>query len=60
MHHDYDGQLAKDIMTKQQETVVALIDKLGPQGTEEDNLNACSIIQDMLEIKEFYQVLSKK
>lgn len=44
MSHDFDGQLAKDIETRQQEAVVALIKKLGPQVTEEDNLNACSII----------------
>jgi hypothetical protein len=58
--HEFDGQLAKDIETKQQEAVVALVQKLGPQATEEDNLNSCSILQDMLEIKEFYSILSKK
>ena len=60
MSHDFEGDLAKQIETKQQESVVTLIQKLGPQAMEEDNLNACSIIQDMLEIKEFYAILSKK
>lgn len=37
-----------------------LIEKLGPEGNEEDNLNACSIIQDMLEVKEFYNIVCKR
>lgn len=37
-----------------------LIDKVGPNGSEEDNLNGSSIIQEMLEIKDFYNVLSKR
>ena len=38
----------------------ALIEKLGPSVTEDDNLNGSSIIQDMLEIKEFYGIVSKR
>lgn len=39
-----------------------LISKLGSgEGTtEEDNLNGCSILCDMLETKEFYTLVSKK
>ena len=38
----------------------ALIEKVGPTVTEDDNLNGSSIIQDMLEIKEFYSIVSKR
>ena len=38
----------------------ALIDKVGPNASEEDNLNGCSIIQDMLEVKEFYNVVCRR
>lgn len=37
-----------------------LITRLGPDRDEECNLNASSIIQDMFEIKEFYNILCKK
>lgn len=40
--------------------MVKLVEKLGPEEGEEDNLNSCSIIQDMLEVKEFYNVVCKK
>ncbi len=34
--------------------------KLAPTTSEDDNLNGSSIIQDMLEIKEFYQMICKR
>jgi len=37
-----------------------LLFKLSPKVGEEDNLNGCSILQDMLETKEFYAIASKK
>ena len=40
--------------------VEKLIDHLGPAKDEENNLNGCSIIQDMFETKEFYNILCKK
>jgi hypothetical protein len=40
--------------------VEKLIDHLGPEKDEENNLNGCSIIQDMFETKEFYNILCKK
>jgi len=40
--------------------VEKLIDHLGPEKNEENNLNGCSIIQDMFETKEFYNILCKK
>jgi hypothetical protein len=40
--------------------MVSLIEKLGPNATEEDNLNSSSIIQDMLEVKEFYNIVCKR
>ena len=40
--------------------VGALIESLGPEKTEEHNLNACTIIQDMFEIKEFYNLIVNK
>jgi hypothetical protein len=37
-----------------------LIEKLGPEGSEEDNLNASSVLQDALENKEFYHIVATK
>ena len=37
-----------------------MIEKLGPEASEEDNLNASSILQDALETKEFYTVVSRR
>ena len=45
---------------KQQQVVQELFSKLGPDANEEDNLNGCVIITDMLEIKEFYAICCKK
>lgn len=36
------------------------MDKLGPEASEEDNLNAGGILQDALETKEFYTVVSRR
>lgn len=47
-------------MAQQTRAVEVLIRKLGPEASEDDNLNGSSIIQDMLEIKEFYQMICKK
>ena len=40
--------------------MLALIDKVGPTTSEEDNLNGASIIQEMLEVKEFYNTLCRR
>lgn len=40
--------------------VSRLITQLGPELSEENNLNGSSIIQDMFEIKEFYNIICKK
>ena len=40
--------------------LTTLVDKLSPECSEEDNLNASSILQDALDTKEFYSVISRK
>mgnify|MGYP000483213007 CR=1 FL=1 len=40
--------------------VEKLINHLGPDRDEENNLNGSSIIQDMFDTKEFYNILCKK
>lgn len=37
-----------------------LISQLGPELGEENNLNGSTIIQDMFEIKEFYNIICKQ
>lgn len=37
-----------------------LSDKLSPQSTEEDNLNSATIIVDLMENKEFFQIVAKQ
>lgn len=45
---------------KQVMAVSTLIDALGSEKTEEHNLNASSIILDMFEIKDFYNLILSK
>ena len=40
--------------------IESLLNKLGPDASEEDNLNGSMIISDMLEFKEFYLIAIKK
>ena len=55
MVHDFeDTSLSVKIQDKQREVINKLIDKLGPDCEDEDNLNASTILSDMIEIKEFY------
>ena len=37
-----------------------MIEKLGPDSLEEDNLNASSILQDALDTKEFYNIICRR
>ena len=57
---DYEPEVMAEIKAKQQLAVTRLIDMLGPDLSEEHNLNASTIIQDMFEIKEFYNIICKR
>lgn len=57
---DYDETIAGHIKTKQQLIMMTLIDKLGYDTTAEDNLNAGMIINDLIELKECYNLISLK
>lgn len=37
-----------------------LVEKLSSMANEEDNLNAATILTDMLELKEFYSVICRR
>lgn len=53
--------MQKLIKQKQLYIIDCLVDKLGPEGTsEEDNLNASSILQEALDTKEYYSAISKR
>lgn len=59
--HEFEEPINKEIKSKQAATLQGLIEKLGPNVTEEDNLNASSILQDVLENnKDFYSIICKK
>ena len=53
-------ELAQEIKVKQQHVMNFLSDKLSPQSTEEDNLNSATIIVDLMENKEFFQIVAKQ
>jgi hypothetical protein len=57
---DFEPEVLAQIQQKQQLIVSKLISKLGPSQSEESNLNGSSIIQDMFEVKEFYNIICKK
>jgi len=44
MDHDFEGPVAKEMVAKQHQVMQALIEKLGPDASEEDNLNGSMII----------------
>lgn len=51
---EFEGSQAKEITLQQINAIDGLIEKLAPSEFEEDNLNSCSVLQDLLENKEFY------
>ena len=55
-----DENLGKNLKAKQALILDTLIDKLGPDCNEEDNLNASSILQDALDTKEYYGIICKR
>ena len=57
---DHEPEIVAMIQEKQQKAVSFLIESLGPEKSEEHNLNASTIIQDMFEIKEFYNIICQK
>ena len=57
---DHEPEVLSEIKAKQRMAITILIGSLGPEKSEEHNLNACSIIQDMFEIKEFYNQICEK
>ena len=59
-HHDFESQLAEDIRAKQHQIVGGLIDKLSGEHTEEHNLNAASILVEMLDNKEYFNLISQR
>lgn len=59
--HEFDEPVSTYIKDKQSELVQGLIEKLGPNSSEEDHLNAGSILQDVLENnKDYYSIICKK
>jgi hypothetical protein len=57
---DHEPEIVAAIQQKQQMAVSFLINSLGPEKSEEHNLNASTIIQDMFEIKEFYNIICQR
>ena len=55
-----DEVTGKQIKAKQALILDTLVDKLGPDCSEEDNLNASSILQDALDTKDYYHLVSKR
>lgn len=49
-----------EIQLNQQMAISKLIAQLGPDHSEEHNLNASTILQDMFEMKDFYNIIFKK
>lgn len=58
--HEFEEPIATEIKNKQNQVIENLIEKVGPEATEEDHLNGASILSDMLETKDFYNVISKR
>ena len=57
---DHEAEVLAQIKSKQTMAVKTLIDSLGPEKSEEHNLNASTIILDMFEVKDFYNLILSK
>lgn len=57
---DHEPEIIAEVKAKQQMAVGTLIANLSSEKSEEHNLNASTIIQDMFEIKEFYNLICGK
>jgi hypothetical protein len=57
---DHEADVLAQIKSKQTMAVKTLIDSLGPEKSEEHNLNASTIILDMFEVKDFYNLILSK
>jgi hypothetical protein len=55
---DYSGAVQTDIEKGQSMILHKLIQKLGPKGNWEENLNATSLLTDLVELKEFYHAIN--
>ena len=56
-----EESILAEIKAKQHHILNTLVEKLGPNDTtEEDNLNASYILQDSLETKDYFNVVSKR
>ena len=58
---DLDETTLKDIKDKQTLVINTLLEKLNPDNIEDDHLNGCTVLIDMIENnKNFYQQFMKK
>lgn len=57
---DYEPELQAAIKEKQVMAVGKLIDCLGPSVHSEANLNVCTIVTDLFETKEYYNIIMQK
>ncbi len=56
-----NAALVPEVKKAQRYILNTLVDKLGPNDTtEEDNLNASSILQDALDTKEYFAIISQR
>ena len=57
---EYEAEIRAQIAEKQKMAVSKLIETLGPDYTEEHNLNSRTIIMDMFESKEYYNIICSR
>ena len=55
-----NANLVAVVKQSQRHILNTLVEKLGPNETDEDNLNASSILQDALETKEYFSIISHR
>ncbi|CDW85853.1 UNKNOWN [Stylonychia lemnae] len=58
--HDFESTISAEIKSKQHHVLQSLVEKLSPEATEEDNLNGSAILTDMLDTKEFFNVICQR
>lgn len=59
-HHDFESPVATNIKAKQNQVLIGLLEKLSGDYSEEHNLNAATILVDMIDNKEDFNLICQR
>lgn len=57
---EYSAEMEVKIKEGQVRIIEGLLQKIGSEGSIDDNLNAAAVLMDLVELKEIYHIISHK